>query len=183
MGRVSFTVRSLFRRRRRREADVPEPRPEEPAPPRTDRLTGLPGPAAVEEEIRDELARSERGGYPLSLAAIDLDGFTRLNEERGRQAGDRLLKRVAAAWRSELRGGDIVVRYADDEFLVVLPNCTPANARSLVDRLVRALPPGQTCSAGVAHRRAGDTVARLLSRARKALDDAKRAGRAQVVAR
>jgi diguanylate cyclase (GGDEF)-like protein len=148
---------------------------------RTDTLTGLPNRAALDEEIPQELERAARYGYSLSLAMIDIDSFTRLNEERGQQAGDRLLKRAAAAWRSELRHSDIVVRYAGDEFLVVLPNCTPANAHTLVDRLVRALPPGQTCSAGVAHLRWGDGVDQLLARARAALIKAKRRGRAQVV--
>ncbi|MFL5826719.1 MAG: GGDEF domain-containing protein [Thermoleophilaceae bacterium] len=153
-----------------------------PSRPWTDRLTGLPNRSALDEQIPQELARAARYGYPLSLAMIDLDSFTRLNYERGDQAGDRLLKRAAAAWRSELRHSDIVVRYAGDEFLVVLPNCTPANARALVDRLVRALPPGQTCSAGVVHLRFGERVDELVVRAESALRRAKRRGRAQIVA-
>ncbi|HEX8855151.1 MAG TPA: GGDEF domain-containing protein [Thermoleophilaceae bacterium] len=171
---IGFTVQNLIARVRGKTEEL-----ESAA--RTDTLTGLPNRRALDEEIPDELERAARYGYPLSLAMIDLDHFKRLNDERGHQAGDRLLKRAAAAWRSELRHSDIVVRYAGDEFLVALPNCTPANAHALIDRLVRALPPGQTCSAGVAHLRSGESVDQLVARADAALLAAKRGGRAQVV--
>jgi diguanylate cyclase (GGDEF)-like protein len=183
---VAFSIRSLFGRRGGDAGPgpgAPAFEADQDALPHTDGLTGLPGPAALGEEVAEELERAERHGQQLSLALIDLDGFARLNRERGRKAGDRLLKRAAAAWRSELRGTDMLLRYADDEFLVLLPNCTPANAYALVDRLVRALPRGQTCSAGLAHRRGGDSVRRLVDRASEALYDAKQAGLAQVVAR
>ncbi|MGH2996808.1 MAG: GGDEF domain-containing protein, partial [Gaiellaceae bacterium] len=65
---------------------------------RTDDLTGLPNRRAWEHELPRELSRAARDERPVCVAMLDLDRFKRFNDDRGHQAGDRLLKRAAAAW-------------------------------------------------------------------------------------
>ena len=114
---------------------------------RTDDLTGLRNRRAWEEELPRELARAERDGAPLSVAMLDLDHFKRFNDERGHQAGDRLLKQAAAAWAGRLRVIDVIARYGGEEFALAVPGCDLEDALALVESLRSATPGGQTCSA------------------------------------
>ncbi len=144
---------------------------------RTDELTGLTNRRAWEEAMIRELSRAGRDQSQLCVALIDLDRFKRYNDEYGHQAGDRLLKSVAASWRDILRAGDVLARYGGEEFAVALPGCSLEDAAALVARLRAAIPDGQTCSAGVAlwdGEEDGDT---LLGRADAAMYAAKAAGR------
>src|SRR5947207_1085984 len=70
---------------------------------RTDELTGLPNRRAWRESLERELSRAQRLGTPLAVALVDLDRFKRLNDTDGHQAGDRLLKAVAARSVQRLR--------------------------------------------------------------------------------
>jgi diguanylate cyclase (GGDEF)-like protein len=147
---------------------------------RTDELTGLPNRRAWHEELPRELGRARREEKPLSLVMLDLDGFKRFNDSLGHLAGDRLLKQVAAGWRSQLRVTDVLVRLGGDEFGLILPACGQQEALALVDRLRHAMPASQTCSAGVAPWRSRETVETLVARADSALYAAKSAGRDRV---
>ncbi|MGI9020022.1 MAG: GGDEF domain-containing protein [Solirubrobacterales bacterium] len=148
---------------------------------RTDELTGLPNRRAWEEEIRRELARARREEQPLSVAMLDLDGFKIYNDEHGHQAGDRLLMAAAAAWRLVLREVDFIARYGGEEFAVVLPGCLPAEAAVVVARLRAVIPDEQTCTAGIASLRKGETAESLVHRADSALYEGKDAGRDRTV--
>ncbi len=108
---------------------------------RTDDLTGLLNRRAWEEELPREMARARRQSDPLCVAMLDLDFFKNYNDERGHQAGDRLLKQSAAAWVTELRASDTLARYGGEEFTVVLAGCNLANAKDIVERLREAMPP------------------------------------------
>ena len=143
---------------------------------RTDDLTGLLNRRAWEEQLPRELGRSRRNGDPLCVAMLDLDYFKNYNDERGHQAGDRLLKQSAAAWVNELRASDTLARYGGEEFTVALPGCTLANAKDIVERLRAAMPSGQTVSAGVACWNGRESAEELVGRA-AALYEAKRSGR------
>jgi diguanylate cyclase (GGDEF)-like protein len=147
---------------------------------RTDDLTGLPNRRAWDEELPREQARARRSEEPLSVAILDLDAFKQFNDSLGHQAGDRLLKQVASAWRSGLRLTDVLARLGGDEFGAVLPACSPAAALALVERLCRATPASQTCSAGVATWDGTETVEALVARADGALYQAKVGGRNRV---
>jgi diguanylate cyclase (GGDEF)-like protein len=148
---------------------------------RTDDLTGLRNRRAWEEELPRELARAERDAGPLSVAMLDLDHFKRFNDERGHQAGDRLLKHAASAWTGRLRVIDVLARYGGEEFALALPGCSLEDALALVDGLRSATPGGQTCSAGVASWDGREGPEELLGRADRALYSAKRAGRDRTV--
>ncbi len=149
---------------------------------RTDALTGLPNRRTFEEEFRRQVVRARLGGHPLCLALVDLDRFKSFNDERGHQAGDRLLKEAAAAWRSTLRMTDTLARYGGEEFVILLEACTLIDALPLADRLRVATPRGQTCSIGVAEWDGLEPLECLLARADEALYRAKRSGRDRAIA-
>jgi diguanylate cyclase (GGDEF)-like protein/PAS domain S-box-containing protein len=144
---------------------------------RTDDLTGLPNRRAWDEQIPTELARAWREDSPLCVAMLDLDHFKAFNDRQGHQAGDRLLKQAAAAWRTSLRPYDTLARYGGEEFSVILPGCTLEDALGLVERLRHETPEGETCSAGIAEWDGEEQAEALVGRADAALYRAKRAGR------
>ncbi|HEU6446729.1 MAG TPA: GGDEF domain-containing protein [Gaiellaceae bacterium] len=149
---------------------------------RTDDLTGLPNRRAWEEELPRELARAARDARPVCVAMLDLDRFKRFNDDRGHQAGDRLLKETASVWASELRASDMLARYGGEEFALLLPGCTIEGARSLVQRLRAAMPDGETVSAGIACWDETESAEEFVGRADAALYAAKRGGRDRLVA-
>jgi diguanylate cyclase (GGDEF)-like protein len=144
---------------------------------RTDDLTGLPNRRAWEEQLPLELKRAERDSAPVCVAMLDLDRFKDFNDDRGHQAGDRLLKQSAASWATQLRSTDMLARYGGEEFALVLPGCTLADGQLLVERLRAAMPEDQTVSAGIAAWDGEETLEVLVGRADRALYSAKRAGR------
>jgi diguanylate cyclase (GGDEF)-like protein len=139
----------------------------------TDELTGLPNRRAWDTRLEQAIRAAE----PVCVAVLDLDRFKSYNDDHGHQAGDRLLKEAAAAWRAELRSTDALARYGGEEFVVLLHGNDVDAARRVVDRLRAATPREQSCSAGITRREPGDDAATLLRRADEALYDAKRAGR------
>jgi diguanylate cyclase (GGDEF)-like protein len=144
---------------------------------RTDALTGLPNRRGWEDELGRELAQARRSGAPLCVAVVDLDFFKHFNDARGHQAGDRLLKAAATAWRSALRSTDVLARYGGEEFTLAFPACSLDDALRIVERLRSATPGGQTVSAGIAQWDAHETAASLFARADKALYSSKRSGK------
>ncbi len=148
---------------------------------RTDGLTGLPNRRHWEQQLPRELARSWRDERPVCVAVIDLDHFKAYNDRRGHQAGDRLLRGAADAWRTALRPYDILARYGGEEFSLILPGCTVGEARTLVERLRAAVPERESCSAGIAEWDAREQADSLVGRADAALYRAKRAGRNRTV--
>jgi diguanylate cyclase (GGDEF)-like protein len=149
---------------------------------RTDALTGLPNHRAWEEELPREVARAGREGTPLCVAILDLDHFKAYNDRHGHQAGDLLLKEIAAAWQERLRATDLLARYGGEEFSLALPGCLAVEAESLIERLREAMPHGETCSAGVAWWDGEESSQALFGRADAALYDAKARGRNRSVA-
>ena len=89
----------------------------------TDDLTGLPNRRHWDEHLPRELGRSLRQDEPICVAMLDLDRFKAYNDAHGHQAGDRLLKEVAAAWRAVLRPYDLLARYGGEEFSLTLMGC------------------------------------------------------------
>src|SRR5919201_6625568 len=113
---------------------------------RTDALTGLLNHGAMRVRIREEIARARRDCTALSLAIIDLDDFKRVNDVRGHQAGDELLRRVAGLLQDELRPYDQVARYGGDEFVLLLPGSDEQMTRHVAERCRDAI--GGKCSIG-----------------------------------
>ena len=89
----------------------------------TDALTGLPNTRFLFMHLTRELARAERLQTQLSLMVMDLDHFKEINDSFGHHVGDRALIEVARVLRAAIRPYDICVRYAGDEFIVVLSGC------------------------------------------------------------
>jgi diguanylate cyclase (GGDEF)-like protein len=149
---------------------------------RTDELTGLLNRRAWDSELSRELSRADRDGLPLSVAILDLDRFKQYNDVHGHQAGDRFLKTMAGSWSEELRSSDILARYGGEEFALAMPATDPEGAELMLHRLRRALPEGQTCSAGVCLWDGEESAEKLTARADTALYAAKAAGRDTIVA-
>jgi diguanylate cyclase (GGDEF)-like protein len=148
---------------------------------RTDDLTGLPNHRAWEEELPREVARAKREGSQLCVAIIDLDHFKAYNDQHGHQAGDLLLKEIAASWQQTLRATDVLARYGGEEFALALPGCLVAEAQELLERLRESMPHGETCSAGLAWWDGEESAQALFGRADAALYVAKARGRDRVV--
>jgi diguanylate cyclase (GGDEF)-like protein len=94
-----------------------------------DGLTALPNRRAVVRALVRERDRTRRSGGTLSLVLIDLDGFKRVNEERGHDEGDRLLRRVGTVLRRGVRAPELCGRIGGDEFAIVVAGDRPEAVR------------------------------------------------------
>lgn len=148
---------------------------------KTDSLTSLPNRIAWEDAVKREMARARRSGKPLTVAMLDLDDFKGFNERRGRASGDRALIDLASAWADQLRGGDLLVRWAGDDFGLVLPECALAESLSLFERLRDPAPEEIQFSAAAACWDAYESMETLTLRLEEALRRAKREGSPAVV--
>ena len=147
-----------------------------------DPLTGLPNRRRLEEEF----VRRER---KISLMAVDIDHFKRVNDIHGHAAGDKVLRIAAQVIRAAVRDSDIPARVGGEEFAVLLPNADINIARDVAERLRRTFAQtffgegvGQlTISIGVATMRRGESPEECLVRADTCLYAAKRNGRDRIV--
>jgi len=90
----------------------------------TDPLTGLPNRRSMFVHLSRELSRAERLKSELAVIVMDVDGFKSINDTYGHNVGDHALREVANALQGALRTYDLCVRYAGDEFIVVLADCS-----------------------------------------------------------
>lgn len=112
-----------------------------------DPLTNLFNRRYMEEALALEIARTARSGVPLSLVMCDVDHFKRFNDEFGHDAGDAVLKAVAAEMAAHFRDGDVVCRFGGEEFTVIAPGTTATALRDRVE-LVRQAIAGLTLKHG-----------------------------------
>ena len=90
----------------------------------TDPLTGLPNRRSMFVHLSRELARAERLKSEVAIIVMDVDGFKTINDTYGHNVGDYALREVAGALQGALRPYDLCVRYAGDEFIVVIADCS-----------------------------------------------------------
>lgn len=145
----------------------------------TDALTGLLNRRALLEQLERELWNAARYRATTTVVLLDLDDLKRINDEGGHAAGDEALTRFAGALRDAARKGDIVARYAGDEFAIVMAQADHAAAEAAVTRVYDAVhAAGLRCSAGIAvFPIDGADGPALIAAADRALYDAKRTGK------
>lgn len=157
-----------------------------------DALTGLLNRGSLEGEATRLAARASRSGGNIALILIDVDNFKGVNDRHGHPAGDEVLRQLAALMTLMTRSGDCLGRYGGEEFCMVLPETSEADAAALAERLrqryadLRVAWRGEmlsgSISIGVADARlAGVDMAAMVAAADKALYRAKGDGRNRVV--
>jgi diguanylate cyclase (GGDEF)-like protein len=159
----------------------------------TDPLTGLGNHRFLHDIFKVEFRRHLATQEPLTCLMMDLDRFKGINDTFGHPFGDRVLKTFASIIRRSIREGDVAARYGGEEFLCILPSCDRAQALQVAER-VRHATESHAFQAG--HKRVKVTVSvgvvtsyessglhyrHLINLADRALYDAKRQGRNQVV--
>ncbi len=153
----------------------------------TDNLTQVHSRKHFEDELEREFWRARRHGRPLCLIVFDIDRFKATNDEHGHLAGDAALRDVAQLVAGRVRCHDTVARYGGDEFCVLMPETSLANALGLANELCRQIAEHTiafqnlrfqvTSSMGVAELTSDDsTPSEVFHRADAALFRAKRAG-------
>jgi diguanylate cyclase (GGDEF)-like protein len=152
-----------------------------------DALTGLHNRRYFHETLAREVARAHRYGRQLALIVFDLDDFKAINDRIGHLSGDTVLAETAERVRDVVRSADIACRVGGDEFAVILPESTTADADQLYHRLrgaVSSRPVGLAgrlfVSAGIAELLPEDDPTAFFERADEALYRAKELGKGQV---
>src|SRR5215216_1326163 len=160
----------------------------------TDHLTGLPNRRQGEEQLAKDLSKAKRGGALLTVAMVDINNFKAINDTHGHQAGDVCIRHVAELIRRNVREDDWLARWGGDEFVLSLRDATVfASPEAVLRRISRdlkespvRLPLGEELVLSIsvgAHRYSGeDDIRELLGKADAAMYEAKREGRAWVLA-
>jgi diguanylate cyclase (GGDEF)-like protein len=102
---------------------------------RIDTKTGLLNASTWEQEAATEIARAVRTGIPLALALVDIDHFKLVNDTYGHLVGDKALRAVTDALRSQLRAYDLAGRFGGEEFAILLPHAREVDALTVAERL------------------------------------------------
>ncbi len=149
-----------------------------------DPLTGLYNRRRIEEILDASRLTEQLSGTGLGVLLCDIDHFKSVNDAFGHFAGDRILVRIGQLLKDHFRRGDAVGRWGGEEFLVVLPNLTLAEAEVIAENFRAKIerethpPKGKlTVSLGLAMIRPGETSESLLERADRALMLSKQNGR------
>jgi diguanylate cyclase (GGDEF)-like protein len=140
----------------------------------TDALTGALNRSGLAEAARRlSLRRRSASTRQVTVAALDLDGFKAVNDQTGHAAGDRLLADATAAWRAVLRHDDVLARVGGDEFIVLMPDTSPTEATTVLNRLRASHP--VAWSAGLATWHTDEPIEACIQRADRELYAAKHA--------
>jgi len=153
----------------------------------TDSLTGLLKHVKIKEQLVVEMTRARRSQTSLAYVLFDLDHFKHINDTYGHLSGDKVIKTLAHLLKKRLRRSDSIGRYGGEEFAAVLPECSLAAARDVVEDIrlrfseLRFGQPGAefsvTLSAGIATFPDIGDAEEIFRAADKALYVAKEAGR------
>ncbi len=153
-----------------------------------DTLTGLYNRRYLNQVLAREVALVERHGGNFSLILLDVDHFKRVNDQFGHHHGDLVLTGVGDILKGRVRASDTAGRWGGEEFLVLCPGTSPAEAAVVAESLRQAIAAHAfaavgpcTASFGVACYRPGDSTRQLEQRADQAMYQAKTSGRNRVV--
>jgi diguanylate cyclase len=156
-----------------------------------DHLTGTLNRRGMEDAFARELSRADRLKAPMCVSMLDIDHFKRLNDTFGHDAGDEALIHLVRVTKEALRPTDVIARFGGEEFVIILPETGIDEAVKVMTRVQRHLTKNFfmhdnqrlliTFSAGVALRGMGEGAESMISRADKALYQAKEAGRNRVI--
>jgi diguanylate cyclase (GGDEF)-like protein len=156
-----------------------------------DSLTGLHNRRHMDETVDQMFKYAVRSGSPLSVALIDLDDFKPINDRHTHMVGDQVLRRAAEIMAASIRGSDELVRMGGEEFVLLMPGTSPAEAVTVCERMRVALEdfdweqiaPGVvvTASFGVATNGEVREVPELVRAADEQLLKAKRTGKNRVM--
>lgn len=105
----------------------------------TDSLTGIPNRRALTDMLDRELHTSERYDTPFAFVILDLDDLKKINDSGGHSLGDLALKRFAQVLKKNARKGDIIARYAGDEFVLIMAQSDREQTTKGVERIMSAL--------------------------------------------
>lgn len=163
----------------------------------TDNLTGLHNRKYLHERLDAEISRSKRYDTKLSCLLLDIDFFKVVNDMYGYDWGDVLLKKIAEMLKGFIRKEDVLTRYGDEEFIVILPNTPEENAFLFAERFRRDIekmefvPAGEeerhpiTISGGIASfpflQNVDEDANTLIRYAEHALYNAKKRGKNKIV--
>lgn len=151
-----------------------------------DELTGVLNRRGVEQTIADLGERSAG----MAIILVDVDHFKRVNDMHGHEAGDQVLRRVAAVMAQNVRGGDILGRWGGEEFIIACVDCSAEHAAAVAEKIRQRIEASAfgarqripvTASFGVAAVLGAHGFAGALRRADAALYRAKSLGRNRVV--
>ncbi len=104
----------------------------------TDELTGVYNRRFLDDSLEGYAAEALGGGV-LSLMMVDLDHFRKINEKRGQEKGDALIREIAGVLKEKLRPSDIIARYGGDEFVILLPRTDTDEAMEIGDTVCRTV--------------------------------------------
>ena len=155
----------------------------------TDPLTGAGNRRQLKKTLHVEFSRAARIGGEFCIVMCDIDHFKKINEHFSHLVGDEVLKELVKFLSKQIRATDTLCRYGGEEFTIIMPTTNIDTAKSAIERIrynisKEIFPPLDkpiTLSFGVASLRHGEDEYKLLERAEKALQLAKKTGRNKVV--
>jgi diguanylate cyclase (GGDEF)-like protein len=147
----------------------------------------------MEISLDREVRRAARNQAELAILMLDVDHFKKFNDSYGHEAGDCILRDVAEIFRQEVRSEDIICRYGGEEFVIILPETSDAEAVERAETIRKCVSQMRvrfrgealrevTVSIGVAiYPQSGATLEEMLRAADRALYTAKHEGRNRVI--
>lgn len=157
-----------------------------------DVLTGLPNRRALMQALPEAMARAARLGRPCAVMFLDMDGFKAVNDTRGHEEGDELLRQFGARILNGIRETDMAARLAGDEFVVILDLVNDRQeaehkAQFLLSQLARpfvlrsgGLQVGASIGLAIQYPHQVQNPTRLLARADQAMYQAKESGKSRI---